>query len=105
MKLLRDGEQSGVVTKALRNIKPSFASRSMFGVLTIGWPVLPNASQRRSSTKMKTMLGRVTCTAWLWLVLPRVAEFELQFEFNSQAIATIGLRLLFILLCPFNRDF
>ena len=42
-KLARAGEQSGVVTKALRNIAPSRAMRSMFGVLRNGWPVQPRA--------------------------------------------------------------
>src|SRR5437867_9615961 len=32
--------------------------RSMFGVLTKGWPVHRSSSQRRSSMRMKTMLGR-----------------------------------------------
>src|SRR5688572_32589802 len=30
----------------------------MFGVLINGWPVQPSASARRSSTRIKTMLGR-----------------------------------------------
>src|SRR5207253_2845493 len=34
--------------------------RSMFGVLTKGWPMQPRASQRRSSTRMKTRLGRAS---------------------------------------------
>src|SRR5262249_8931982 len=55
--LARLGEQSGVVANELRNWAPSRASRSMFGVLENGWPAQPMSSQRRSSTRMKMMLG------------------------------------------------
>src|SRR5689334_18793949 len=55
--LARLGEQSGVVANALRKFAPSRASRSMCGVRENGWPVQPRSSQRRSSTRMKMMLG------------------------------------------------
>src|SRR6184192_2275764 len=60
----RLGEQREVVTKALENLQPSAAMRSMLGVLAKGWPDSPaahmqeGAVQRRSSTRMKMMLGR-----------------------------------------------
>ena len=57
-KLARDGEHNGVVIKALRNSAPSLPIRSMLGVLRNGWPVMPNSSQRKSSIRMKIMLGR-----------------------------------------------
>ncbi len=56
-KLLRLGEHSGMLTKKFLNNTPSFAMRSMFGVLATGWPMQLSASQRRSSTKIKTILG------------------------------------------------
>src|SRR5688500_12957926 len=56
-KLARDGEQRGVVMKALRNSAPSLPIRSRLGVLMNGWPTTPNSSQRRSSIRMNTMLG------------------------------------------------
>src|SRR6266436_285564 len=57
-KLARLGEHRGVVTNALRKVTPSRAMRSTFGVLAKGCPVQPSSSQRRSSIRMKTMLGR-----------------------------------------------
>ena len=56
-KLARLGEQSGVVAKALTNLAPSRASRSMFAVSSSGWPAARISSQRMSSTSTKTMLG------------------------------------------------
>src|SRR4051812_35094288 len=58
MKQARLGEQSGVVAKAFLKIAPSLARRSMCGVFTKGWPRQPSSSKRRSSMRMKTMLGR-----------------------------------------------
>src|SRR4051794_38335517 len=57
-KLARAGEQSGVVTNALRKATPSAATRSIRGVLATRLPVQLSASHRRSSTRMNTMLGR-----------------------------------------------
>ena len=69
-KLARDGEQSGVVIKALRNSAPSLPMRSMLGVLMYGCPAMPSSSQRRSSIRMKTMLGRALLAApeGRWLI-------------------------------------
>src|SRR3954452_4341730 len=61
--LARLGEHSGVVANALRNMAPSRASRSIFGVRENGCPAHPRSSQRRSSTRMKMMFGRVAGAA------------------------------------------
>ena len=56
-KQARLGEHNGDVTKALRNVTPSAASRSTFGVIANGCPVQCNSSQRKSSINTTTMLG------------------------------------------------
>src|SRR6266550_6703177 len=62
-KLLRLGEHNGMETKKFLNRAPSLAMRSIFGVFATGWPRQLNASQRRSSTRMKMMLGRAAASA------------------------------------------
>src|SRR5215475_1685439 len=57
-KLPRLGEQSGIETKKFLKSAPSLAIRSMFGVFANGCPMQPNASQRKSSIRMKIMFGR-----------------------------------------------
>ena len=53
----RFGEHSGVVWKALRNVAPSAARRSMCGVFMYGWPEAPVSSKRRSSIRMTMRFG------------------------------------------------
>jgi hypothetical protein len=57
-KAARDGEHNGVLAKAFRKLAPSFASRLTLGVSAKGWPVQPNSSQRKSSTRIKITFGR-----------------------------------------------
>src|SRR5205809_278796 len=54
--------------------------RSTFGVLANGWPVQPSSSQRRSSNRMKTILGRSAAGVRIALVkaaAPRVIHCRL----------------------------
>jgi len=56
--MARDGEQSGAAQWAFANAIPRFASRSMCGVLTCGCPPRNPTQSFKSSTAMKSTLGR-----------------------------------------------
>ncbi len=63
MRLDRLGLHELAVTKARSNRIPPRASRSMFGVLTLGLPNAPQSSQARSSAMISTTLGRFASPA------------------------------------------
>jgi hypothetical protein len=53
----RLGAQLGDATKACVNVRPSFASRSMFGVGTLFPPNGEQSERERSSARNNTMFG------------------------------------------------
>src|SRR6266850_6317212 len=94
-KLPRLGEHNGIETKKFLNSAPSLAMRSIFGVLTNGWPMQPRASQRRSSTRMKMILGRAAASA----DRPAgAAKLSRQNHKAKNAIARRGKRACFIII-------
>src|SRR5262245_25047640 len=68
----RETQQMAVVTKLFEKVTPRAASVSICGVCTVRLPAYPSASARRSSARMKTMLGGISA-ARAKLLQPQMA--------------------------------
>ena len=82
----RETQQIEVVTKVFRNLTPSAASRSMFGVLSSGWPAQPRQSARWSSVIRSRKLGFLAGSAApAWAAMHAIATAA------SRIVRTIGV--------------